>query len=167
MKEGSSCVLADELFWKSISDSMQHHYRQLLKHTISWLWLFCLLGIFLWGESQNTTWNRKSREGEVSLMEKAGMWYFKSHFYASAEMTWSPSISNHVLFVAGHILDLVEYYAAWIRLFLVCCNQSPTEENQIWQVWNRGIPGAWEFSHRQNQTFTEAHRIQNKPCGYP
>lgn len=39
------------------------------------------------------------------------------------------SISSHVSFVAGHILELVEYYAARIRPFL--CNQSPIEENQI------------------------------------
>lgn len=63
------------------------------------------------------------------------MWYFKSHFYAL--LKWGFSISSQVGFVVGHILEHVEYYAAWIRLFLVRCNQSPTEENQIWQVWNK------------------------------
>ena len=50
---------------------------------------------------------------------------------------------------------LWEYYAARIRLFLVCCNQSPIEENQIWQVGNGGTPGAWKFSNRQSDIYTE------------
>lgn len=82
------------------------------------------------------------------------MWYFKSHFYASTKMTWSPSISNHALFVAGHILDLVE----------VQCS--------AWEVcfWNAVIRAPWkkkitvdksdvEGSQRAKQLVTEAGRL--------
>lgn len=44
---------------------------------------------------------------------------------------FSPSISHHVGFVSGHILELVEYYVARICLFLVYCNQTSTKENQF------------------------------------
>lgn len=76
-----------ELFQKSISASMRHHYHQLLKHTISCLWLFCLLGIFLWGESQATTWGGEE-EGFffVVFLNAVEVWYFKSSSKASVEI---------------------------------------------------------------------------------
>lgn len=146
MKEGLSVFLAD----KSYSENpLVTQFSIITASCLSIQYpgfdFFWLLGIFLWGESQNTTFYRISREGEVSLMEKPGVWYFKSHFYASAERTWSPSISNHVGYTAGHILDLVR---------VLCCNQSSTEENQIWQVWNR--------ESLRIQTIRYLHRILNK-----
>ena len=40
-----------ELFQKSINDSLQHHNHQLLKYTISWLWLFCLFCTSFYSEA--------------------------------------------------------------------------------------------------------------------
>lgn len=155
MKEGLSWFLGD----KSYSENpLVSQFSIITASCLSIQYpgfdFFWLLGIFLWGESQNTTFYRISREGEVSLMEKAVVWYFKSHFYASAERTWSPSISNHVGYAAGHILDLVKV----LQYGSVCCNQSSTDENLIWQVWNRGrlrIP-----------TIRHLHRIPNKSQRY-
>lgn len=61
-----------ESFWKSISDSMENHYRHAWAYSILTLAIFCLLGIFLRSEPQNTTWNSKGSEREPSLMEGAG-----------------------------------------------------------------------------------------------